>query len=190
MRTQKVKLEKLIPNERNVRVHGEKQINEFKKSIEQFGIIRPIVCDENYVILCGHGLYRALIQMGRTEADILILTGLSETQKKKLLLADNKIYTLGSDDYDAIDKLLYELNGDFDIPGFSAEDLELLYGSSSLEEDIKKYEIPLVGAKNVKVPENKVEIKEESFIPAEQGAEAIEQKYIICPYCNHRIEIG
>ncbi len=190
MRTQKVKLEKLIPNQNNIRVHGEKQLNEFKKSIEKFGVIRPIVCDENYVILCGHGLYRALEQMGRTEADVLVVEGLTENEKKKLLLVDNKIYTLGSDDFDAIDKILYELKGDFDIPGFNAEDLELLYGKTSIKEAVEDYDIPLQEKKNVKIPEQAVGIKSEFINALNPEEDVIEQKYIICPYCNHRVEIN
>ena len=54
--------------ERNVRIHTEQQIKEFERSIKMFGQIRPIVVDENNVILAGNGLYDTLLKMGRDTA--------------------------------------------------------------------------------------------------------------------------
>lgn len=46
MKVIKKKLTELHRPERNVRIHSDKQIAEFKRSIEMFGQIRPIVIDE------------------------------------------------------------------------------------------------------------------------------------------------
>ena len=46
MKTQQYKLSDLQYPESNVRVHGEKQLEELKRSYQQFGQIRPIVIDE------------------------------------------------------------------------------------------------------------------------------------------------
>ena len=61
-------LSELRRPERNVRMHTDKQLKEFRRSIEMFGQIRPIVVDEDGVILAGNGLYETLLSMGRTEA--------------------------------------------------------------------------------------------------------------------------
>ena len=50
---------------KNVRLHGDRQIKEYIRSIEMFGQIRPIVIDENNTVLAGNGLLTALMQMGR-----------------------------------------------------------------------------------------------------------------------------
>ena len=49
-------LSELRRPERNVRMHTDKQLKEFRRSIEMFGQIRPIVVDEDGVILAGDGL--------------------------------------------------------------------------------------------------------------------------------------
>ena len=46
-------LSELRRPERNVRMHTDKQLKEFRRSIEMFGQIRPIVVDEDGVILAS-----------------------------------------------------------------------------------------------------------------------------------------
>lgn len=112
--------------ERNVRIHSDTQIREYMRSVEMFGQIRPIVIDENDTILAGNGLYDALTQLGRTEADCYIVSGLTDAEKKKLMLADNRIFNLGVDDLKTFDEIVLELGDDFDIPGYDAELLQTL----------------------------------------------------------------
>lgn len=107
---------------RNVRMHTDKQLKEFRRSVEMFGQIRPIVVDEAGVILAGNGLYETLLQMGASEADCYVVSGLTEAQKKKLMLADNRVFNLGVDDLSALDAFVQELKDDLDIPGYE-EDL-------------------------------------------------------------------
>ena len=120
------KLDELKRPERNVRMHTDKQIQEFKRSVEMFGQIRPIVIDENGVILAGNGLYETLLAMGRTEAECYVSAGLTEAGKKKLMLADNRIFSLGVDDLSAFDAFVLELRDDLDIPGFDDDLLQSL----------------------------------------------------------------
>lgn len=126
MKVVKKKLADLRKPEKNVRIHSDKQIAEFARSVEMFGQIRPIVVDEKNTIIAGNGLYTALLQLGREEADCYVVTGLSEIEKKKLMLADNRIFNLGVDDLRAFDEIILELDNDFDIPGYDADLLETL----------------------------------------------------------------
>ena len=87
MNVVKLPLGELRKPERNVRLHSNKQISEFKRSVEMFGQIRPIVVDESHTILAGNGLFDALKALGRTDADCYVVTGLTEAEKKKLMLA-------------------------------------------------------------------------------------------------------
>ena len=73
-----MKLADLVKPEKNVRIHTEQQIKEFRRSVEMFGQIRPIVVDENNVILAGNGLYDTLIAMGKDTADVYQYDNLSE----------------------------------------------------------------------------------------------------------------
>jgi ParB-like chromosome segregation protein Spo0J len=122
----KRKLADLRKPERNVRMHTEKQLREFRRSIEMFDQIRPIVIDEGNVILAGNGLYQTLVAMGRAEAACHVVKGLSVAQKKKLMLADNRVFDLGVDDLAIFDEFIAELKDDLDIPGFDEDLLKSL----------------------------------------------------------------
>lgn len=82
MRTVTKLLSELKRPEKNVRMHTDKQLTEFRRSVEMFGQIRPIVIDENNVMLAGNGLYETLLSMGRTEADCYVVEGLTENEKR------------------------------------------------------------------------------------------------------------
>ncbi|MCB5472942.1 hypothetical protein LIP76_18530, partial [Erysipelatoclostridium ramosum] len=88
------------------------------------GQIRPIVIDENNTILAGNGLYETLLRMNREEALVYKYEDLTEAQKKKLMIADNKIFSLGIENLDTLNEFLEELSGDLDIPGFDEEILK------------------------------------------------------------------
>ena len=127
MKIEKVQLGLLKPLEENVRNHSEAQIKEMIRSLNQFGQTRPMVVDEQGNILVGNGLYMALKERGDNEADVYRITGLTETQKKKLVLTDNKVYSLGTDNYAVIDDFLKDITieaGDFDIAGFDEDMLK------------------------------------------------------------------
>ena len=126
MKITRIKLTDLKRPERNVRMHTDKQLIEFKRSVQMFGQIRPIVVDEQRTILAGNGLYDTLLALGHDAADCYVVTGLSDNEKKKLMLADNRIFSLGTDDIDAFEKLIGELNGDLDIPGYDDDLLQSL----------------------------------------------------------------
>lgn len=142
MQTTKVQLSTLKTPENNIRLHTENQLKEFRRSIEMFGQIRPIVIDENGTILAGNGLHQTLLSMGRETGDALVVKNLSEKDKGKLMLADNKIYSLGYDDNEKIFEVLNSLDGDYDVPGYD-EDLlsELLVEDDGVDEMISDYGI-------------------------------------------------
>lgn len=84
------------------------------ESIRQCGYVAPIIVDEDMVILAGHTRYKALKKLGRTEAEVVIKAGLSEDQKRKYRLLDNKTNELADWDFGL---LASELNG-LDFGGF------------------------------------------------------------------------
>jgi len=118
------RLDALKHPKKNVRIHSEQQIRELKRSIEKFGQTRAIVVDEDGTILIGNGLYEAMVSLGYQEATVYVKTGLSENDKKKLMIADNKTYALGIDNLETLNEFLEELQGDLDIPGYDEEILQ------------------------------------------------------------------
>lgn len=204
MKLEVVKLSDLKPLEKNVRRHNDKQIDELVKSVEQFGQTRAMVIDENNNILIGNGLYFALVKMNKTDAQCYRKTGLSEVEKKKLILSDNKIYGLGADDYEEINNYIQEITaiGDFEIAGYDKFILEQMTATDEqVEEAIKDYgvitdvkftqEEPKKEVNNTYV-EKEPEVKNEPatiITETKVGAEKNEKKYVICPSCGEMIYI-
>lgn len=140
MEARKMKIADLRTPEKNVRVHTEAQIKEFEKSIRMFGQLRPIVVDETNTILAGNGLYATLQRMGIEEADVYVMEGLTDRQKKKLMIADNKIFQLGVENMDVLNEFLEEMHGDYDIPGFDEDILrQMMADTDEIDAQISGY---------------------------------------------------
>lgn len=204
MKIVKKALTALHKPERNVRIHSDKQITEFMRSIEMFGQIRPIVIDEAGTILAGNGLYDALRAMERTEADCYVAGGLSESQKKKLMLADNRIFSLGVDDLQGFDDIIAELD-DLDVPGYDEEllktltadlgDTDELLAGYGIIDDNSKAEMKKAAERYEQKDEEYTQSAEEvKPAPApsveaavEDRAQELDRRYIVCPKCGEKI---
>ena len=101
------KLSDIHPYERNPR-RNDPAVDAVVESIRQCSYIAPIVVDEDGVILAGHTRYEALKKLKRDEAQVIVKAGLSEEQKRKYRLLDNKTAELA--DWD-LDLLAVELEG-------------------------------------------------------------------------------
>lgn len=134
------KLNTLKHPEKNVRIHSEQQIRELKRSLEKFGQTRAIVVDEDNTILIGNGLFEAMLSLGYQEATVYVKPGLSENDKKKLMIADNKTYALGIDNLETLNEFLEELQGDLDIPGYDEEILQqMVADADEVTEKLSEY---------------------------------------------------
>lgn len=121
-RLQRVKLKDLKPYENNPR-KNEKAVDQVAESIKQCGYISPIVVDEDNVILAGHTRFKALQRLGYTEAQVIVETGMTEEEKRKFRILDNK--TGEKAEWDA-NKLALELHSvDFESFDFGFEKNEL-----------------------------------------------------------------
>ena len=193
------KLSELKRPEKNVRMHTDKQIVEFRRSVEMFGQIRPIVCDENGVILAGNGLYETLLSMGRLEAECYVVEGLTEKEKKKLMLADNRIFDLGVDDMKAFDELIAELGDDFDVPGFDDDLLRsLVADSAEVDEIMASYGTVTAEQKEsiVRAGERMETSSNDPGLPAsapqmaqreDNDAKPESRPFVVCPKCGEKI---
>lgn len=194
MKVTKMDINLLKHPEKNVRVHTKKQIQEMIRSLEMFGQIRPIVIDENNVIIAGNGLVMALKEIGRTNVDVLKLTNLTENQKKKIMIADNKIYDLGINDIDSLYEIIGELEYDLDIPGFDEEVLKAMIGDEEdTEELIMEYgKVTEDEQEEIKASEEKKEKMVEKFID-EKGIDVSQddngtyKMHVKCPKCGEII---
>ena len=85
---------RLVPYARNPRTHSDDQVDEIGASIESFGWTNPVLVDETNGIIAGHGRLLAAQKLGMKEVPVIELAGLSEEQKRALIIADNKLAPL------------------------------------------------------------------------------------------------
>src|SRR5829696_5643007 len=84
-------LDRLIPSPRNARTHSDAQVAEIAGSIRTFGFTNPILVSEDGDIIAGHGRLAAARQLGLAEVPVILLAGLTDVQRRQLMLADNRI---------------------------------------------------------------------------------------------------
>ena len=124
----KLKIEDLKPYNKNAKEHPQKQIEQIKKSIQQFGMNDPIaVWGEKNIIVEGHGRLEALKQLNYREVDCIRLDHLSNEERKAYTLAHNKL-TMNTDfDFNILNEELEEiLNVDMSEFGFELEDIDII----------------------------------------------------------------
>lgn len=110
-----VKVADLTPYENNPR-NNDEAVPAVVESIKQCGYVSPIVVDEDLVVLAGHTRLRAIKKLGWTEIPVRIMEGLTEEQKKKFRLLDNKTTEFAEWDIVKLTEELEDLDfGDFDF---------------------------------------------------------------------------
>ncbi|HMY80561.1 MAG TPA: ParB/Srx family N-terminal domain-containing protein, partial [Candidatus Absconditabacterales bacterium] len=102
--------DQLIPYQFNNKIHPDDQINAIINSITECGFRSPILIDEHNIILAGHGRWIASKKMGLTQVPVLKFTDLTEIQKKKYRILDNKLAELADRDIENLKIELAELN--------------------------------------------------------------------------------
>jgi DNA modification methylase len=137
-----VKLADLKPDRNNARKHNPRNIGMVANSLREVGAARSGVIDEDGNILAGNGTYEALSEAGIEKVKIIQADGnewvvvqrkgLSEKQKLKLALYDNRSAELAEWDKD----VLADIDPEIMESMFSTDELEDLLdnaGSGELE---------------------------------------------------------
>lgn len=135
----RIALGRLIPDENNPRLHPEAQIYALCRSYKAYGVINPILIDEQNHILAGHGRYEAALRLKLDKVPAIRVTGLSAQQKKAYRIADNKIALMSGWDREQLKIQIEDLVlDDFDIEatGFSTAEIDIM-----LDDDIDKKDL-------------------------------------------------
>ncbi len=117
----KVQLADLIPHARNPR-KNDGAVDAVSKSINETGYITPIIIDEKNEILCGHTRAKSLKKLGHSEVDVLKVTGLTDEQKKRYRILDNKTGEVAEWDFEILQED-FKLEELVDL-GFDIKDLD------------------------------------------------------------------
>jgi len=146
MKLKKIKISELNKAKYNPRVMTEEARASLEKSIEEFGLVEPIIWNKQTGnVVGGHQRLDVLIKQGTKETDV-VEVNLTEDKEKLLNLALNK--TIGDWDYNKLTNLFKGLNEvanindlDLTLSGFTDNEISSLIDSDSSLLDIEEDKI-------------------------------------------------
>ncbi len=120
-------VERLIPYARNARTHTDEQVAQIAASIAEFGWTNPLLVGADGIIIAGHARLAAARKLRMADVPVIVLDHLSQTQRRALVLADNRLAMNAGWDQDMLRvelESLKESDFDLDLVGFTDEELE------------------------------------------------------------------
>jgi DNA modification methylase len=107
------------------------------RSIETFGFTQPVLVDENYIVLAGHGRLLAARRLALTEVPVIVIEDLSEQQKRLYLIADNQLALNSTWDEQKLEAAVTELErelADLDLTGLRPQEIDRILADLAPEE--------------------------------------------------------
>ena len=120
-------VEKLIPYARNARTHSAEQVAQVAASIAEFGWTNPILAGADGIVIAGHARLLAARKLGMTEVPVIVLDHLTESQRRALVLADNRLVLNAGWDEEMlrVEMAALEEGGfNLELVGFTDEEIE------------------------------------------------------------------
>ena len=131
-------VDSLIPYARNAKLHSDAQVAQIAASIREFGWGAPILIDGANNVIAGHGRLLAARKLGLAEVPVVPMEHLTDTQRRALILADNKIGENASWEDELLGIELSELKDagfDLGLTGFTTEEWEALIAGDEQTQD-------------------------------------------------------
>lgn len=132
-------LEALVPYARNSRTHSDEQVAQIAGSINEFGFTNPVLIDEQGSIIAGHGRVLAARRLTLEQVPCITLAGLTESQRRAYVIADNKLALNAGWDDEMLRVEIADLDGEgfnLDLLGFSEDELAALLGDVEITEGL------------------------------------------------------
>ena len=146
LKVEYVDIDTIKPYKNNAKLHPKEQIEQIKKSIENFGMNDPIGIWNNEIVE-GHGRILACKELGYKQIPVIKLDHLTDEERKSYIIAHNKL-TMNSDfDIDILRtelENLKELDFDLELTGFNVDELDDILGNNEEEQEIIEDEVPEV----------------------------------------------
>ena len=148
LKVEYIPINDITPYENNAKIHTPEQIEQIKKSIEEFGMNDPIgIWGKDNIIIEGHGRLMALQELGWDEVPVIRLDDLTDDQRKAYTLIHNQTTMNTGFDLDILNEEL--ANIDLDMSFFGFEEIE------EPEIDIKDDDFNIEDIEPIKEPKAK-----------------------------------
>lgn len=124
-----VEIERLVPYANNARRHSKRQIRQIRASLREFGFVTPVIIDFENNIIAGHGRVLAAREEGLGQVPCVLVSNLTEAQRRAYILADNRLAETSDWDVGALRMemgTLEKLAFDTGIIGFDAADMQAI----------------------------------------------------------------
>ena len=120
LRIEYLPLDQLKPYVNNAKLHPAEQVEQIKKSIEEFGFDDPIAIWGDGTVIEGNGRMIAATEMGLEEVPVIRLDHLTDEQRRAYTLVHNKLTINSGFDPDMLSLELEDI-GDIDMSMFGFE---------------------------------------------------------------------
>jgi ParB-like chromosome segregation protein Spo0J len=138
MQIEEVRIDSISLNERNPKIHTDKQIKLIEQSIKRFGYTNPVILSADNVVLAGHARVKACINAGNDTVPC-IRTKLSGKDADAYLIADNRLTEIAQYDRDILAELLADIPADLqELTGFESVQIESLLNGEDIT-DIDRF---------------------------------------------------
>lgn len=134
-----IPIEQLKPYEKNAKIHTPEQIEQIKKSVQQFGMNDPIgIWGKDNLIIEGHGRLQACKELGMKEVPVIRLDDLTDEQRRAYTLVHNQTTMNTGFNMVILDEELDNIDIDMSELGFpDSEEVDLDDFFTEAEEPIK-----------------------------------------------------
>jgi DNA modification methylase len=133
LRSLAVPIDSVREDAKNARRHGKRNLDAIQQLLERCGQLRPLVVDEDGVILAGNGTHRVAKRMGRTMIAVLKWSASEET-KRFFAVGDNRSAELAEWDPDALAESFRLIQASLpnvaDVAGFNVDEIQHLLEQS------------------------------------------------------------
>lgn len=124
---------RLIPYARNARTHDDAQVAEIAGSIRAFGFTNPLLVGPEGDVIAGHGRLAAARRLALPHVPVIVIAGLSDIERRQLVLADNRIALNAGWDAEMLNLELADLSSlgvDLGALGFSEKELSAAFSGN------------------------------------------------------------
>jgi hypothetical protein len=131
----------LISYKFNPRLHSNDQIMRIANSIKQFGFTNPVLIDTSKNVIAGHCRIEAAKMIGLDKIPCVVLTDLTDNQKRAYIIADNKLALDSEWDLDLLRSevtALKESGFDVEFTGFSSQEIDNMFSDENANFSAKK----------------------------------------------------